>query len=297
MPTAPANDAGIELYYETFGDPDGVPLLFIMGLGAQLLSWDPELMEAFVDRGFYCIRFDNRDVGLSTKAEVGELDVMASIMAAMGGEPVDAPYLLKDMADDAASLLDHLDLPSAHVVGASMGGMIAQALAIGHSKQVRSLTSIMSTTGDPDVGQPSPEIMGVLLAPAPSERAAAIESGVAASRAIASPDHFDEAEARARSAAAYDRCFYPRGFGHQLLAIVASGSRSDDLRQLDVPTLVVHGDADPLVTPSGGQRTAEVVPGAELLVMEGMGHDLPQVFWPQLVEAVTTLAARADDAR
>jgi len=293
MPTAPANAAGIELFYETYGDPDDVPLLLIMGLGAQLHVWDIGFVDALVDRGFFVTRFDNRDVGLSTKPDIERVDVGGRIMAAFGGEQIEAPYRITDMAADAVSLLDHLGIAAAHIVGASMGGMIAQTVAIEHPERVLTLTSIMSTTGDSDVGQPDPSVIPVLLAPVPPDRARAVEQAVAGSRAIGSPEQFEEDQARIRAETSYDRCFYPIGVGHQLLAIVASGSRSDALRQLDVPTLVIHGDADPLVAPSGGERTAEVVPGAELLMIEGMGHDTPRVFWPQIVEAIVANAARA----
>jgi pimeloyl-ACP methyl ester carboxylesterase len=292
MPLAPPNAAGIELYYDTLGDPDAVPLLLVMGLGAQLISWPTEFCEGLVDRGFYVIRFDNRDVGLSTKVESGPFDVMAELSKAMSGEPVTAPYLLSDMADDAMSLLDHLGIESAHIVGASMGGMIAQTIAIEHPPRVRTLTSIMSTTGDPDVGQPTPEALTMLVQPSPTNRDEAIASGVAASRAIGSPAYFDEDEARLRAAESYDRCFYPAGFERQLLAIIASGSRAAGLQGLDVPTLVIHGTADPLVTPSGGVRTAELVPGAELVQIDGMGHDLPTVLWTQVFEAVVAVASK-----
>jgi len=174
-----------------------------------------------------------------------------------------------------------------------MGGMIAQSIAIAAPERVTTLTSIMSTTGDPDVGQPKPEVLPVLLTPAPTEREAYIAHSVEGSRAIGSPDHFDPERAADVAARGYDRCFYPRGVVNQLLAIVSSPSRSDALRQLDLPALVVHGTEDPLVTPSGGERTAEVIPGAELLLLEGMGHDLPTFYWSQIIEAITSLAARS----
>jgi pimeloyl-ACP methyl ester carboxylesterase len=177
-----------------------------------------------------------------------------------------------------------------------MGGMIAQTMAIEHPKRVLSLTSIMSTTGDPMVGAPTGEALTALLMPRPQDRDAAIAQGVAAARVIGSPEHFDEDRARARATATYDRCFHPAGLARQLLAVVASGDRTERLRSLDVPTLVVHGDKDPLVTPSGGTATATAIPGAELLVLEGMGHDLPPSFWPQIVEAVTNLASRTGAA-
>jgi pimeloyl-ACP methyl ester carboxylesterase len=294
MPTAPPNTAGIELFYETFGDPSGEPLLLVMGLGAQLHIWDEDFVEALVDRGFHVIRFDNRDVGLSTKVEgISSEEAAVRLMARFAGQEIEAPYLLSDMAADAFSLLDHLGIESAHIVGASMGGMIVQQMVIDHPERVRSITSIMSTTGDADVGQPEPAAMAVLMQPPAATREQAIEQAVEGSRAISSPVHFDEDAARARAITSYDRAYHPDGVVRQLLAVVASGSRTAGLGQVDVPALVVHGDADPLVTPSGGHRTAEAISGAELLVLEGMGHDMPPVYWPQIVEAITKVAARS----
>jgi pimeloyl-ACP methyl ester carboxylesterase len=289
---APSN--GIEIEYETFGDPGDPPLLLVMGLGAQLVSWDTELCESLVDRGFFVIRFDNRDVGLSTKVPVDEnLDVMAELMKALGGGAPAAPYLMADMAADAVGLLDHLGIDRVHIVGASMGGMIVQQLAIDHPDRLLSLTSIMSTTGDPDVGQPHPDVLPVLLDAAPEEREAYIAFNVEGSRVIGSPEHFDEDRAAVSAGLSFDRCFYPRGTANQLMAILASGSRSEGLRQLDCNTLVIHGDVDPLVSVSGGERTAEVIPGAELMILEGMGHDMPVFYWPQVIEAITGLATRS----
>jgi pimeloyl-ACP methyl ester carboxylesterase len=291
MPTATCN--GVELWYETFGGDDDPPLLLVMGLGAQATAWDAELCNAFTDRGFRVIRFDNRDVGLSTKIESAPIDFFATIAKVAAGEPVDAPYRLSDMAADAVGLLDHLGIAAAHVVGASMGGMIAQTIAIEHPERVLTLTSIMSNTGNFEYGNARAEAMAVLLEPAATDRDGAIERSVRASQVIGSPDHFDEERARERAAAAYDRCFFPVGIGRQLIGIHASGSREDALRELTVPTLVIHGTEDPLVEVSGGERTAELIPGSELLLVEGMGHDLPQVFWSQIVEAVTRLATKA----
>jgi pimeloyl-ACP methyl ester carboxylesterase len=294
MPIAPAN--GIELHYDTFGDEGDPALLLIMGLGAQSIAWDEDFCLALADRGFRVIRFDNRDVGLSSKIDGVELAATGAAMAAaLAGEAVEAPYLLSDMAADAVGLLDHLGIDRAHVVGASMGGMIAQTLAIEHPGRVCTLTSIMSTTGSLEVGRPDPEAMAVLVTPRPKDRESAIAQGVEATRVIGSPEHFDEDRARQRAATAYDRCFYPEGFVRQLLAIMASGDRTEKLRRLDVPTLVIHGSVDPLVTPSGGQATADAIPGAELLVLDGMGHDLPPFFWTPIVEAITKLAARNAD--
>jgi pimeloyl-ACP methyl ester carboxylesterase len=289
--TAPVN--GIELCFETFGDPKDPALLLVMGLGAQMIAWDPEFCEGLVDRGFYVIRYDNRDVGLSTKLDDQPVSVIDAMTKAAGGEPIAAPYTLSDMAADAVALLDHLGIDKAHIVGASMGGMIVQAIAIEHPERVLTMTSIMSTTGEVEYGQATPEALAQLTVPPPADREAAIDQGVAAQKVIGSPAHFDEDRTRAKAGEAYDRSFYPAGFGRQLVGIMASGSRADGLRNVKVPTLVVHGDADPLVTPTGGQRTAELVPGAELLMIEGMGHDLPVPLWPQVIEAITNLATKA----
>lgn len=292
MPRASAN--GIELEYETFGDPADAPLLLVMGLGAQLVSWDEEFCRSLVDRGFFVIRFDNRDVGLSTKVPGGEVDLLGAITAALAGGPVDAPYRLEDMADDAWGLLDVLGVDRAHLVGASMGGMIVQTMAIAAPQRVLSLTSIMSTTGDPEHGQPKPEVLPILLERPPGDREAYIEQSTRSSRAIGSPDHFDEERVRARHATAFDRCYYPKGVGHQLMAIFAAGSREEGLRGLDVPALVIHGDVDPLVTLSGGEHTAECLQGAELMILEGMGHDLPVYFWSRIIDAIVGVASRAE---
>jgi pimeloyl-ACP methyl ester carboxylesterase len=271
---------GIELCYETFGDADDPALLLVMGLGAQMISWDEELCQQLVDRGFHVIRYDNRDAGLSTRIEP---------------QPgADGPaYLLTDMAADAVGLLDHLGIERAHVVGASMGGMIAQTIAIEHPDRVLSLTSIMSTTGEPEVGQPSPDAMARLVAPVATSREEAIARAVETTKVIGGADFFDEERVAGLAGRAYDRSFRPDGTVRQMLAIVASGSRAEGLAALDVPTLVIHGDVDTLVTPSGGERTAELVPGAELLMIEGMGHELPPPVWPQVVEAITRNAQRA----
>ena len=290
--TAPSN--GIDIAYETHGDPSDEPLLLVMGLGAQLIAWPIELVDALVDRGFHVIRYDNRDVGLSTKIDgEGGGDFMAQFLAAFQGQAVQAPYHLTDMAADGIGLLDHLGIESAHIVGASMGGMIVQTMAIEHPGRVRTLTSIMSTTGEQEVGQPTPEAMQALLQPVATNRDEAIARAVNTSRIISSPVHFDEATARKRAEEAYDRCFHPAGVARQLLGIVSSGSRAEGLAEIDVPTLVIHGPADPLVTVSGGQRTAELVPGAELLLIDDMAHDLPLPVVPQVVDAITALAARA----
>ena len=294
MPIAQAN--GIELYYDTLGESDDPPLLLIMGLGAQAIAWSEEFCQGFVDRGFFVIRFDNRDIGLSTKFE-GTPNLMTLAMAAMSGQPVEAPYTIADMAADAAALLDHLGVAAAHVVGASMGGMIAQQLAIDHPGRVSSLTSIMSTTGEPDVGQPAPEAISVLLAAAPTTREDVLARAVAAAAVIGSPEHGDQDRTRAIAGAQYDRCFRPDGPVRQLACVLASGSRAEGLAALEVPTLVLHGTEDKLVNVSGGERTAELVPGAELQLLEGMGHDLPVYFWSRVIESITRHAATAASAQ
>ncbi len=295
MARASAN--GIEIEYDTTGDRSDPPLLLVMGLGAQMTAWDDRFCRALADRGHFVIRYDNRDVGLSTKVDAERVELLPAIMAALQGQPVSAPYLLSDMAADGMALLDALDVPAAHVVGASMGGMIAQTMAIEHPERVLTLTSIMSTTGDPDVGQPTPDAMAVLLQPPPGTRDGAIEQAVRSSKVICSPAHWDEEAARQRATLAYDRCHFPVGIGRQLLAILASGSRTEALGRVRVPTLVVHGEVDPLVTVSGGRRTAEAVPGAELLVLPDMAHDLPPALWPQLLDAITRHTASVPAAR
>lgn len=290
MPTATAN--GIELYYETHGDPAGRPLLLVMGLGAQLTLWRPEFCELLAREGFFVIRSDNRDVGLSSKIEGGPVPDLARAMA---GDHSTASYTLWDMADDAVGLLDALGIAQAHVVGASMGGMIVQCMVIAHPERVRSVTSIMSTTGNPEVGQPQPEAMAALLAPPPTSREAAIEQGLHTWRVIGSPAYPpDEAVLREQLAADYDRCFFPQGTARQLAAILATGDRTAALREVRKPALVIHGEADPLVTLSGGQATAAAIPGARLLTFPGMGHDLPPALYPEFVRAIVAVARAAD---
>jgi pimeloyl-ACP methyl ester carboxylesterase len=260
-----------------------------MGLGAQMTLWDPELCQAIADRGYYVIRFDNRDVGLSTWFDdVGTVDLNDVVSGAVG-----APYSLADMASDAAGLLDALGIESAHIVGASMGGMIAQTFAINYPTKTRTLTSIMSTTGDPSVGQPSPEALEALLSPLPSSREEAIESDVLFWKVIGSPGYpFDEASIRERAASSYDRSFHPAGLVRQLAAIITQPDRTQSLRSLDVPTLVIHGADDPLVDPSGGHATADAVPNATLKIVPGMGHDFPPVLYDESADSLAQHFAR-----
>jgi pimeloyl-ACP methyl ester carboxylesterase len=288
MPSATANEITIE--YDTFGDPASPPVLLIMGLGAQMTLWEPAFCQGIADRGYFVIRFDNRDVGLSSWLDdLGNLELAEIITGAVG-----APYSLVDMASDAAGLLDALSIESAHIVGASMGGMIAQSFAIAFPEKTRSLTSIMSTTGNPAVGQSSPEALGALLGPPPSNRDEAIERGVLLARVIGSPGYeLDEASIRARAASDYDRAFHPAGTVRQVAAVVAQPDRTDDLGKVRAPTLVIHGADDPLVDQSGGRATADAIPGATLEIVPGMGHDLPPELWRSVTDSLVANFVRA----
>ena len=286
---------GIEIEYETFGDPSADPLLLIMGLGAQMILWEEEFCRLLAGHGHYVIRFDNRDVGLSTRLEEAGVPRIRVMMEQVErGERPEAPYRLSGMGRDAVGLLDGLGIGAAHVVGASMGGMIGQTVAIEHPERVRTLTSIMSSTGHPGLPRAKPEAMAVLLTPPPRDREGNIERAVEAARIIGSPGFpFDEERIRARAARTYDRAFYPKGLARQLAAILASGSRRKALEALRTPTLVIHGDMDPLVPVEGGLDTAEAVPGAELLIIEGMGHDLPPEVWPRIADTIARHARKA----
>ncbi len=284
---------GISIEYETFGDPAKPALALIMGLGAQMIFWQEDFCRQIMERGFHVVRFDNRDCGLSRHfQELGIPDVGAAMTASLSGEPVPAPpYTLRDMAADVVGLLDALDIERAHVVGASMGGMIAQAVAIEHPSRVHSMTSIMSTTGNREVPPATPEAMTALLTPSPSDRAEFIDHMVKTFRIVGSPGfEFDEASFRDRVGRAFDRSYDPSGVARQLVAVLADGDRKERLRGVRVPTLVIHGKNDPLVPVEGGIDTADAVPGARLLVIEGMGHDLPRGAWPQIIGAIASLA-------
>jgi pimeloyl-ACP methyl ester carboxylesterase len=284
---------GIEIAYETFGEEGDPPALLVMGLGTQMIWWDDEFCSALADRGYRVIRFDNRDVGLSTHLHDAPTP---DVMAALGGDTSSASYTLDDMADDAFGLLDALGIDSAHVVGVSMGGMIAQTMAIRQPARVRSLVSIMSTTGDSAVGQPTQEATEALVAPMPSNRDEAIERTVSTWHTIRSPGFsYDEERTRELAELSHDRAFDPAGFGRQLLAILASGDRTANLRRVDVPALVIHGDADILVQPSGGEATAAAIPGADLMIVEGMGHDLPREVWERILDGVEATARRGEE--
>jgi pimeloyl-ACP methyl ester carboxylesterase len=280
----------VELVYETIGDPGNPALLLVMGLGMQLIHWDLEFCEGLAERGFQVIRFDNRDAGLSTKIDAP----VPNVMRAMAGLRIRAPYLLSDMADDSFGLLDHLGIERAHLAGVSMGGMIAQTMAIRRPERVLSLGSMLSTPGDRRVGTPKLRVWSVLMRRAPENRDAYIEYFVRVFRMIGSPAYpVDEERMREQAAAAYERCHHPAGTARQLAAILTSGSRTAALRRLDLPAVVIHGKRDPLVPFRAGVATARAIPGAELLAFPGMGHDLPRELWPRFTDALTKNAERA----
>jgi pimeloyl-ACP methyl ester carboxylesterase len=287
MPHVTAN--GIQIEYDTFGDSTFPALLLIAGNGAQLIFWDVALCELLANAGFFVIRFDNRDAGLSTKFDAAGIpDIMASIKAAMEGKPVQSVYSLDDMADDAVGLLDALGIEKAHICGLSMGGMIAQVIAYRHPKYVQSLTSIMSCTGNPNIPQGKPEAIAAVVAPAPDERKAYIEHNLQTWRKIWSPGFpFEEERARTFMEESYDRSYYPQGMARQNTAVIAGGDRRPSLASVTVPTLVIHGVDDPLIPVEAGKDTAQVIPGAKLLIIDGMGHDLPKGVWTKIVTAIS----------
>lgn len=283
---------GVELCYQTFGDPDDEPVLLVMGLGGPMTWWDPELCTMLAARGRHVIRFDNRDTGRSTKLE-GRVS-RSSLVRSFAGRPARAPYTLQDMADDACGLLDHLGLETAHVVGVSMGGMIAQNLAIAHPERVRSLTSMMSTTGKRTVGWQHPRLLPMMIGPRGRGRDAYAAGSVRISELIGSPAFPQpREEALARAGETFDRGFSAGGVMRQMQAILVEPDRGPRLRALRMPTLVVHGLADRMVHVSGGRATARAVPGAELLLIEGMGHDLPAALYPTFVDAIDRTIRRA----
>ena len=293
MPKAHVND--IEIEYDTFGDSSSKPILLIMGLGAQMIAWLEELCNYVANQGFFVIRFDNRDVGLSTKFEEMGISNLTELIAAFTrGEKVDTPYTLEDMADDAICVLDDLNSDKAHICGASMGGRSAQIVAYRHPTRVLSLASIMSTTGNPDLPQATQELLQELFSPPPTDRDAYIKESVRRGRLTYGTFPYNEEQARILAAAAYDRCFYPQGIIRQIAAITANGNRKPKLASIKVPTLVVHGREDPLVPVEGGIDTAEAIPGAELLIIEGMGHSFPIEVAPQIIEALLANTAKVN---
>jgi pimeloyl-ACP methyl ester carboxylesterase len=281
----------LEIAYETFGEPADPALLLVMGLGTQMLGWHEEFCGEIARRGFFVIRFDNRDIGRSTALR--DLPVPSLRQLALRSKKA-AAYTLEDMADDGFGLLDHLGIARAHVVGASMGGMIAQTMAFRRPERVLSLVSIMSNTGALLSGQPRLHTYSVLLGNPPRGREEAIEHTVKVFKTIGSPGFpRDEAALRRMAGMSYDRGRNPAGAARQLAAIIASGDRREKLATITAPTLVIHGTADPLVRPSGGRATARAIPGARLLMIEGMGHDLPLGAWPQIIDGIVENAARA----
>jgi len=285
---APVN--GIELAYQEIGEEDGEPLLLIMGLATQMLAWDEGFCELLAERGFRVVRFDNRDIGHSTKVDSAGLPKRADMLL---GWRRTAPYLLSDMADDTTGLMDHLGIESAHLVGASMGGMIGQTMAIIQPERVRSLVSMMSTTGSRWLGLPTWKALGTLFAQPGGGREAAIEHTVKVFRTIGSPGYpMDEVHFRKLAAASYDRSHGRAGVARQLHAITASGDRTAALRKLRLPATVLHGGSDPLIRPLAGRATARAIPGSHLRVFKGMGHDLPHELWPDFVEEIDKTAQR-----
>ncbi len=283
----------VDIAYETFGDPSDPALLLVMGLATQMIAWHEDFCAELAGRGFHVIRFDNRDVGRSTAMR--DLPVPTLRQLALRSKKA-AGYTLSDMAADAVGLLDQLGIERAHVVGASMGGMIAQTIAIEHPQRVLSLCSIMSNTGARWSGQPKLATYRVLLGKPPQERDKFIDHVLKTYRVIGSPDlDRDEDDLRDMAARSYDRGRNPAGSGRQLAAIIASGDRTERLQSVSAPTVVIHGTKDRLVSPSGGRATAKAIPGARLVKIEGMGHDLPRAAWAQITGAIADNAARAGE--
>jgi pimeloyl-ACP methyl ester carboxylesterase len=277
----------IELEYDHFGNPTDPALLLIMGFTAQMVAWEEEFCQQLANRGHFVIRFDNRDCGLSTKLHGVPSNSDAVIMAAMmETEMPPVAYTLSDMAADAMKVLDHLNIERAHIMGASMGGMIAQTVAIEHPHRVKTLISIMSQPGELTVGQPTQEAMELIVTPAPSDRDEYI--AFAPKWQLWQSKKYRSDEVSRRNAIRdFDRSNYPEGGPRQMAAIYASGSRAEGLQKLQVPTLVIHGTEDQLITPSGGERTAELIPNSTLLMVDDMGHDMPQPLWPLYFDAIT----------
>ncbi len=287
MTRAAAN--GIEIEYDTFGESSRSPLLLIMGLSSQMVAWPETFCQKLAQSGHWVLRFDNRDVGLSSKIEgVGVPDLMAVMAAYQQGQPVDAPYTLSDMAADVIGLMDALKLEKAHVCGLSMGGMIAQVMALEYPRRLLSLISMEATTGDPTLPSAKPQVMEAMLSPPPQDRDGYIEHAVEVFRAFSGgSDKFDETLEKELSANSYDRSFYPFGFIRQLAAILASGNRTRSLASVTAPTLVIHGADDPLVPLAHGHASARAIPGAKLVVVEGLGHGIAYpALWDEIVDAI-----------
>jgi len=290
MPRAVANKwetLPIEIEYDTFGDKNDPALILIMGFGAQMVAWDSRFAKMLADRGHFVVRFDNRDVGLSTKLDGVKVDANAVVAAALLEQPLPpVPYNLSDMAQDIVGLMDHLNIAKAHIMGASMGGMIAQVFAIEHPQRTASLVSVMSMPGEPETMQSEPEAMTALMSIPPSDRTGFIEHSLVY-QAFQSKKYRNDALSRANAARDFDRSFYPEGSPRQMAAIYASGRRTEALAALKTRTLVVHGNDDTLIPPSAGQRTADIIPGAEIVFVDDMGHDIPEPLWPKIVDTIT----------
>lgn len=278
----------IDIVYDTFGDPTTPSILLIMGLGSQMIAWDEEYCAQLASHGYWVIRYDNRDSGLSTKFDsAGMVNILELVVAIQRGKVIEVPYTLRDMADDAVGLLDALEIETAHVVGVSMGGMIGQLLAIHYPSRVSTLTSIMSSTGEPDLPPPNQEAFQILLVPPPTDRDEYIEETSKAWKYLNGSRYpFDEDRLRTRIGMGFDRGLYPDGTSRQLAAILTSAGRREALRSISIPALVIHGDADPLVPVECGIDTADTIPGAKRLIIEGMGHTLPVELWPKVIETV-----------
>ncbi len=288
MPKVASN--GIEIEYESFGDPAADPILLVMGLGGQLIHWDVSFCERLAGLGHRVVRFDNRDVGLSTWFdEAGTPDLTALLAPGSTARP---PYSLGDMADDAAGLLDALEIDRVHAVGVSLGGMIVQRLAIGHPERLKSLTSVMSTTGSPKIPAAAPHVMAKLLEPPPRDLEDSVARALAMSKLVGSPAYpTPEADVRARAVLAFERAAHPQGAGRQLAAIFSDGDRSAALGEVQTPALVIHGRDDALVPFAAGEATAEALPGARTLWVDGMGHDLPVALHETITNAIHQHAA------
>jgi pimeloyl-ACP methyl ester carboxylesterase len=280
----------VELCYETFGDPADPAMLLVMGLATQMVGWHRDFCEELAERGFHVIRFDNRDIGRSSKQNYP----VPTLKQLLLRDKRAAGYTLEHMADDGFGLLDHLGIERAHVAGVSMGGMIAQTMAARRPDRVLSLASMLSNTGALWSGQPSPRLYPVLLKPPPKDRAGYIEHAIWVFSKIGSAD-FAREDLREMAALSYDRGLNPAGSSRQLAAIIASGDRTPLLRTIVAPTVVIHGTKDKLVPPSGGRATARAIPGARLVLIEGMGHDLPRSAWPRMLDALVDNAARAGE--
>ncbi|MCP3933982.1 MAG: alpha/beta hydrolase [Actinomycetia bacterium] len=281
-----------EIEYETFGRPTDPALLLVNGLGSQMIAYRDELCDGFVSAGFFVIRYDNRDVGLSSKTSAAPPSIGSVREAIVNQTPAPTAYSIHDMAADGMAVLDALEVDSTHVWGMSMGGMIVQTMGYTHADRVLSITSVMSTTGAPGVGQSTPEALAALMEPAPSDRDEYVEDDLRRRLVYASTD-FDIGEARTYVEAQYDRCFHPDGVAHQYMAVLADGDRTQRLASITAPTSVIHGGVDTLIDVSGGVATVEAIAGAELVVYENMGHDLPRSLWESYIDEMRRLAQRA----